>query len=69
VYHHNKELHDSYFSPSTIRMMKSMKMGWACSTLVQRGMHIEFLGGKPEQKGSLRKYRCEQEDNIKMNLR
>jgi hypothetical protein len=31
---HNKELHDLYFSPSIIRIIKSRRMRWAgpCST-------------------------------------
>jgi hypothetical protein len=31
---HNEELHDLYFSPNIIRMIKSKMMGWmgACST-------------------------------------
>jgi hypothetical protein len=41
---HNKELHNLYFSPSIIRMIKSRRMRYeghvAC--MEKRGMHIEF---------------------------
>jgi hypothetical protein len=41
---HNEELHNFYFSPSIIRMIKSRRMGWAghVARMGRRGMHIRF---------------------------
>jgi hypothetical protein len=39
---HNEELHNLYYSPSIIRMIKSMRMRWAAhiERMSLRGMHI-----------------------------
>jgi hypothetical protein len=40
----NEELHDLYFSPSIIRMIKSRRIRWAghVARVGKRGMHIEY---------------------------
>jgi hypothetical protein len=67
---HNEELHDLYWSPNIVRVIKSRIMRWAG--------HVEHMGevigvyrvlvGKPEEKRPLGKPRCRWEDNIKMFL-
>jgi hypothetical protein len=56
---HNKELHDSYSSPSIIRIMKSRRMKWAghVSQMGQKGKACTsmLLVGKPEGKEATRK--------------
>jgi hypothetical protein len=37
---HNKELHSLYYSPNTIRMIKSRRIRWAGHVACRRGMHI-----------------------------
>jgi hypothetical protein len=39
---HNEELHNLYYSPNIIRMIKSKRMRWAGSVarIGRRGMHI-----------------------------
>jgi hypothetical protein len=41
---HNEELHNLYFSPNIIRMMKSMRMRWAghVERIGRRGTNIGF---------------------------
>jgi hypothetical protein len=41
---HNEELHNLYFSPSVIRMIKSRRMRWAghVAEMAGRGMHIKY---------------------------
>jgi hypothetical protein len=41
---HNEELHNLYYSPSIIRMIKSRRMRWAenVALMLRRGMHIIF---------------------------
>jgi hypothetical protein len=65
---HNEELHNLYFSPSIMRMIKSRRMRWAG--------HIARVGEKrnayrilQEQKRQLGRQRCRWVDNIKMDLR
>jgi hypothetical protein len=36
------ELHNFYFSPDVIRMIKEDEMGMECSTRVRRGMRTGF---------------------------
>jgi hypothetical protein len=49
---HNEELHNLYFSPNIIRMMKSRRMKWgrACSTNGEKRIAYRILVGKPEKK-------------------
>jgi hypothetical protein len=41
---HNEELHNLYFSPSIIRMIKSGRMKWAVDVrcMGRRGMRMDF---------------------------
>jgi hypothetical protein len=47
---HNEELHDVYFSPSLIRIMKSRRMRWAghVARIGERRTAYMLLVGKPE---------------------
>jgi hypothetical protein len=68
----NEELHNSYFSPSVIRMIKSRRMRWAGhKALMGKEEEIAYriLMGKPEGKRPLGRARRKCEDNIKMGLR
>jgi hypothetical protein len=47
---HNEELHKLYSSSNTIRMIKSRRMGEACSTLGKMRNTYKILVGKPEGK-------------------
>jgi hypothetical protein len=65
---HNDELHDLYFSPSIIRIIKSMR--WAGHVVrkgEKRNVH-RLLVGKPEGKRPLRRPKCRWVDNIKIVL-
>jgi hypothetical protein len=67
---HNEELHDFYFSPNIIRMIKSRSMRWAGHVArmgEMRNAH-RILVGKPEVKRPLGRPRCKWVDNIKMDL-
>jgi hypothetical protein len=48
----NKELHDLYYSPSTIRIIKSRRMRWAghVARMGEKGNAYKLLLGKPEGK-------------------
>jgi hypothetical protein len=64
---HNKELRDSYSSPSIIRMIKSRRMRWAGHvTHMEKRNACRLLVGKPEGKRPLGRQRCRWVDNIKM---
>jgi hypothetical protein len=47
---HNEELHNLYSSPSTNRMIKSRRMGWArhVTRLGEKRNAYRILAGKPE---------------------
>jgi hypothetical protein len=47
---HNEDLHKLYSSPNTIRMIKSGKMGRACTTHGEKINAYRVLVGKPERK-------------------
>jgi hypothetical protein len=67
---HNKELHDLYFSPSIIRIIKSRRMRWAGHVArmgVKRNAY-RLLEGKPEGKRPLERPRRRWVDNIWMDL-
>jgi hypothetical protein len=67
---HNEELHDLYFSPTIVRLIKS-RMLWAGHVVrlgEGRGVY-RVLVGKPEGKRPLARPRCRWEDNIKMIFR
>jgi len=65
---HNEELHDLYYSPSIIRVIKSRRMGWAGHVMGERGEAYWVLVGKHQGKRPLRRPRRRWEDNIKMDL-
>jgi hypothetical protein len=66
---HN-ELHNLYFSPSIIRMFKSIRMRWAghVARMRENKNVVRILAGKPEGKGPLRRPRHRSVDNIKTDL-
>jgi hypothetical protein len=66
---HNEELHNLYYSPSIIRMMKSRRMRWV-ENLASMGKKsaCRVLLGKPEGGRLQGRLRCRWEDNIKMAL-
>jgi hypothetical protein len=51
----NEELHNLYFSGSTIGMVKSRSMRWACSTHGEKRNAYRILLGKPGGKEPLRR--------------
>jgi hypothetical protein len=67
---HNDELHDLYFSPNIVRVIKSRRMRWAGHVARMgegRGAY-RVLVGRPEGKRPLGRPRRRWEDNIKMDL-
>jgi hypothetical protein len=67
---YNEELHDLYFSPNIIRVIKSKRMRWAghVARIVEGRGAYRVLMGRPEGRRPLGKPRCKWEDNIKMDL-
>jgi hypothetical protein len=72
---HNEELHNLYFSPNIIRMIKSSRMRWRgyVARMGIRGMHTwgayRILVGKPEGKRPQRRSRRRWVDNNKTDVR
>jgi hypothetical protein len=67
---HNEELHNLYFSPSIIRMMKSRRMRSAGDVACMGETNAyRVLVRKPERKRPLRRHRRKWEDNVKVDLR
>jgi hypothetical protein len=67
----NDELHNLYFSPNFVRVIKSRRMRWAGHVTCMwegRGVY-RVLVGWPKRKRPLRRPRRGWEDNIKMDLR
>jgi hypothetical protein len=67
---HNEELHDSYSSPSIIRITKLRRMRWAghvARTGEKRNVY-RLSVGKPEGRRPLGRPRRRWVDNIKMDL-
>jgi hypothetical protein len=54
---HNEELHDLYFSPSIIRIIKARRMRWAgyVARIGEKGERVEVVGAKTRGKGAARK--------------
>jgi hypothetical protein len=68
---HNDELHNLYYSPNIVRMIKSRTMRWAGHVARMgegRGVY-RILVRRPEGKRPLGRPRRRWEDNIKMNLK
>ena len=67
---HNDELNDLYFSPSTVRVIKSRRMRWAgyVARMGERRGVCRILVEKDEGTRSLGRSRLTWEDNIKMDL-
>jgi hypothetical protein len=66
----NEELRDLYSSPSIIRIIKSMRMGWAGHVARMGGKRNAYrlLVGTPEGKRPQGRPRCRQLDNVRMDL-
>jgi hypothetical protein len=67
---HNEELHNLYYSPNTIRMIKSRRMRWAghVGRMGEMRNVYRILVGNPEGKRPLGRPRRRWVDNIKMDL-
>jgi hypothetical protein len=66
---HNEELHDMFWSPNTVRGIKSRNMSWTqyvARVGVGRGVYRVFVGN-PEGKIPLGRPRRRWGDNIKMS--
>jgi hypothetical protein len=66
----NEKLHNLYFSPSIIRMIKSRRMRWAghVAHMGEKLKAYRVLVGKPEGNRPLETLRCRWEDNITMDF-
>jgi hypothetical protein len=66
----NDELHDLYFSPNIVRVIKSRRMRWEgpVAHMVERCVY-RVLVGRPKGKRPLGRPRCNWEDNIKKDFR
>jgi hypothetical protein len=67
---HNEELHNLYFSPCIIRMIKSRRIRWTgpVECMGAKMNACKILLGKRKRKRPLGTHRCRWEDNIKMDL-
>jgi hypothetical protein len=68
---HKDKLHNLYYSPNIVKVIKSRKMRWAGHVVRMgegRGVYT-VLVGKPEGKRPLRGPLHRLKDNIKMDLR
>jgi hypothetical protein len=63
---HNEELHNSYTSPSIIRMIKSRRVRWAghVARMREKRNAYRILMGNPERKRPIGRPRHRWEDNI-----
>jgi hypothetical protein len=68
---HNDELHSLYTSLNIVRVIKSMRMGWAGHVArMGEGRDVyRVLVGRPKGKRPLGRPRSRWEDNIKTDLR
>jgi hypothetical protein len=57
---HNEEMHDLYFSPNIIRIIKSRRKKWAgyVAQTGEKRATYRLLVGKPEGKRPLGRQRC-----------
>jgi hypothetical protein len=67
---HNEELHNSYSSPSIIRIIKSRRMRWAghVARMGAKRNVSRLLVGEPKGKRPLGRLRRRWIDNIKMDI-
>jgi hypothetical protein len=63
----NEELHNLYFSPNIIRMIKSRRMRWAGHVARMGRSTYRILVGKPEGKRPLGRQRRRWVDSIKID--
>ena len=68
--HHNEELHSLYRSPNIVRVIKSIRLGWAghVARMEEGRRAFKILAGKPTGKRPLGRPRRRSEDNIGMDL-
>jgi hypothetical protein len=68
---HNEEFHNFHFLPSTMRIIKSRKIGLAghVARMGEKRNSYRILVGKLEGKRPLRRLRHRRVDNIKLDLR
>jgi hypothetical protein len=68
---HKEELHNLYYSPSIIRMIKSKRMKWAghVARVLEKWNTYKLLVGKPEGKRPQGRPRRRWVNNIKMDVR
>jgi hypothetical protein len=64
---HNKELHNLYSSPDTVRPIKSRRRDGRGMKMVKMKNKYGILVGNPAKKRPLRKPKCRWEDNITLN--
>jgi hypothetical protein len=67
---HNEELHNLYFSPSIIRMIKSRRMRWAgyVARMGEKPNAYRILVRNPDGRRLVGRTRRRWVDNFKMNL-
>jgi hypothetical protein len=67
---HNEELHNLYFSPSIIRIMKLRKMRWAghVARMGEKSHAFRLFMVKSKGKRPLGRPRCRRLDDIKMDI-
>jgi hypothetical protein len=67
---HNEELHDLYFLPSIIRIMKARRMRWAghVTRIGENRNAYRLLVGKAERRRPLGRPRSRWLDKIRMDL-
>jgi hypothetical protein len=68
---HNKELHNLYYSPSIVRMIKLRRMRWAgyVARMEEKRNAYRILVGKPQEKRPLKRPKCRWVNNIKIDFR
>jgi hypothetical protein len=66
-----EELHNLYYSPNIIKMIKSRRIRLAghVARMEEKRNAYRILVGKPERKGPLRRPKLRWVDNIKMDVR